>query len=336
MDAVLVTGAAGFIGFHLAQRLLADGHQVIGVDNLNEYYDPSLKAARLRQLQRDPRFTFVRLDLSDREATARFFADTRPARVAHLAAQAGVRYSLNHPHAYADSNLTGMLSVLEGCRHQRVSHLVFASTSSVYGANPDLPFSEHHGVDHPVSLYAATKRAGELMAHAYSHLFGLPVTSLRFFTVYGPWGRPDMALFLFTRAILEGRPIEVFSHGHAERDFTYVDDVVEAFVRVLARAPAAAPEAVERLRDPASSTAPFRIYNIGQQQPVSVMHLIDVLERALGRTAEKRFLPDQPGDVRVTHADASDLARDTGFAPRIPVEEGIPRFVAWYREFYGV
>lgn len=336
MTSILVTGAAGFIGFHLTQRLLADGRTVVGVDSLNEYYDPSLKAARLEQLVRHPRFRFVRLDLADRDGTRTLFEEVRPAIVAHLAAQAGVRYSLTNPHAYADSNLTGMLNVLEGCRQHSVGHLVFASTSSVYGLNPQLPFSEHHGADHPVSLYAATKRADELMAHSYSHLFALPVTALRFFTVYGPWGRPDMALFIFTRAILEGRPIEIFSHGKSERDFTYVDDVVEAFVRVLDRPPAAAPGDVERLRDPASSTAPFRIYNIGQQAPVPLLRMIEVLEHALGRRAERIYLPDQAGDVPVTYADVSDLERDTGFRPRVTIDEGVPRFVDWYRSHYGV
>jgi UDP-glucuronate 4-epimerase len=336
MNRVLVTGVAGFIGFHLGRRLLDEGKTVIGVDSLNEYYDPSLKAARLRQLEERKGFRFVKLDLADRDATARLFAEARPDIVAHLAAQAGVRYSLENPHAYADSNLTGFLNVLEGSRHQKVRHLVLASTSSVYGLNPTLPFSVHHGVDHPISLYAASKRADELMAHAYSHLFELPFTALRFFTVYGPWGRPDMALFIFTRAILEGRPIEIFSHGRSERDFTYVDDIVEAFVRVLDRPPAPAPRDAALLEDPAASTAPFRIYNIGQQAPVRLMHMVDVLERTLGKTAEKVFLPDQPGDVAMTYADVSDLEKATGFRPRVTVEEGVPRFVEWYREFYGV
>ncbi len=335
MSPILVTGAAGFIGFHLARRLVDDGAEVVGVDSVNDYYDRSLKEARLRELQTRPGFRFVRLDLAGQAETARLFDDVRPEKVAHLAAQAGVRYSLDHPHAYAESNLVAFLNILEGCRAHEVRHLVYASTSSVYGANPDLPFSEHRGVDHPVSLYAATKRANELMAHAYSHLFGIPVTGLRFFTVYGPWGRPDMALFLFTRAILAGRPIDVFNHGDQSRDFTYVDDIVEAFVRVLDHPPAAAPGALDRLRDPATSTAPFRVYNIGQQSPVALMDMIAVLERTLGRTAEKRFLPAQPGDVAATYADASDLERETGFRPRVTIEEGVPRFVSWYREFYG-
>jgi UDP-glucuronate 4-epimerase len=333
---VLVTGVAGFIGFHLARRLLDDGREVVGVDSLNEYYDPALKHARLGQLNGRAGFRFVHLDLAQRDETARLFAETRPRDVAHLAAQAGVRYSLENPHAYVDSNLVGFLNVLEGCRAVAVRHLVMASTSSVYGANLVMPFSEHHGVDHPISLYAATKRANELMAHSYSHLFAIPVTALRFFTVYGPWGRPDMALFLFTRAILEGRPIDVFNHGHMSRDFTYIDDIVEAFVRVLDRPPAPAPGATERLADPAVSVAPFRIYNAGQQAPVPLLRMIEVLEECLGRPATKRFLPLQPGDVAETSADVTDLERDVGFRPRVRIEEGIPRFVAWYREHYGV
>jgi UDP-glucuronate 4-epimerase len=336
MTPVLVTGAAGFIGFHLARRLLDDGREVVGVDSLNEYYDPTLKAARLREIEGRPGFRFVKLDLVDRDATARLFDDLQPKEVAHLAAQAGVGYSLQNPHAYADSNLVGFLNVLEGCRRVQSSHLVYASTSSVYGANTVMPFSEHHPVDHPISLYAATKRANELMAHSYSHLYGLPTTGLRFFTVYGPWGRPDMALFLFTRAMLEGRPIRIFSHGQSERDFTYVDDIVEAFVRVLAIPPAPSPADVGRLADPASSTAPFRIYNIAQQSPVPLMHLVEVLEKTLGMTAEKEFLPPQPGDVTRTWAEVTDLERDTGFRPRVSVEEGVPRFVSWYRGFYRV
>jgi len=336
MTPVLVTGAAGFIGFHLARRLLDDEQEVVGLDSMNEYYDLRLKEARLEQLVRRKGFRFVKLDLADREATARFFAELRPAQVAHLAAQAGVRYSLQHPHAYGQSNLVGFLNVLEGCRSSQSVHLVLASTSSVYGANPELPFSEHHSVDHPISLYAATKRADELMAHSYSHLFGLPITALRFFTVYGPWGRPDMALFLFTRAMLEGRPIEVFNHGRSARDFTYVDDIVEAFVRVMERPPKADADATRLLCDPAASTAPFRIYNIGQQSPVPLMRMIEVLETCLGVQAEKQFLPQQPGDVAITYADVGDLERHTGFRPRVSIEEGIPRFVSWYREFYGV
>jgi UDP-glucuronate 4-epimerase len=333
---ILVTGAAGFIGFHLSRRLLRDGHQLVGADSVNDYYDRRLKEARLAELAPMPGFRFERVDLADRHATDRLFASVRPARVAHLAAQAGVRYSLEAPHAYTESNFVGLGNVLEASRQTGVQHLVFASSSSVYGANPDLPFSEHHGADHPLSLYAASKRAGELMGHSYSHLFGLPFTALRFFTVYGPWGRPDMALFKFTKAILEGDPIEVYHHGESARDFTYVDDVVEAFTRVLDRPPVPAPDAVDRLRDPARGAAPFRVYNIGQQQPVRLTHMIEVLERSLGRKAERRVLPPQPGDVAVTSADGTDLERDTGFRPRVTVDEGVPRFVEWYRGFYNV
>lgn len=333
---VLVTGAAGFVGFHLSRRLLRDGRGVVGVDSMNAYYDPRLKEARLRELQAEPAFRFVRLDLADRQAVAQLFDDVRPDLVAHLAAQAGVRYSLEAPHAYTESNLVALGNVLEACRQHRVRHLTFASSSSVYGANPVLPFSEHHGADHPLSLYAATKRAGELMGYSYSHLFDLPFTALRFFTVYGPWGRPDMALFKFTKAILEGRPIEVFHHGESARDYTYVDDIVEAFIRVLDRPPRAAPGATERLTDPATGTAPFRVYNIGQQSPVRLTRMIEVLESTLGRTAQRVLLPPQPGDVAITTADGTDLERDTGFRPRVSIEEGIPRFVEWYRAFHAV
>jgi UDP-glucuronate 4-epimerase len=333
---ILVTGAAGFIGYHLSRRLLHDGHSVVGVDSMNDYYDRSLKDARLAELAPQPRFRFVQLDLSDREGTDRLFADVKPEYVAHLAAQAGVRYSLEAPHAYTSSNLVALGHVLESSRQHGVRHVVFASSSSVYGANPVIPFSEHHGADHPVSLYAATKRAGELMGHSYSHLFDLPFTALRFFTVYGPWGRPDMALFKFTKSILGGKPIEVYHHGESARDYTYIDDLVEAFVRVLDRPPMVAPDAVERLSDPATGTAPFRVYNIGQQAPVKLTRMIEVLETALGRRAERQLMPPQPGDVAITSADGSDLERDTGFRPRVPVEEGIPRFVEWYRGFYRV
>lgn len=335
MAPVLVTGAAGFVGFHLARRLLADGREVVGVDSLNDYYDRSLKDGRLELLQGHAGFRFVCMDLADRARTAALFDEVAPGVVAHLAAQAGVRYSLEAPHAYVDSNLVAFVNILEACRHHRVGHLVFASSSSVYGANPVLPFSEHHGADHPLSLYAATKRADELLAHSYSHLFGLPFTALRFFTVYGPWGRPDMALFRFTKAILAGEPINVYSHGQSSRDYTYIDDVIEAFARVLDLPPAPAPDDAARLADPATGTAPFRVYNIGQQSPVPLLRMIEVLETAIGRTAEKRLLPDQPGDVAVTSADGSDLARDTGFRPRVSIEEGIPRFVEWYRGHYG-
>lgn len=335
MAPVLVTGAAGFVGFHLARRLLADGREVVGVDSLNDYYDRSLKDGRLELLQGHAGFRFVCMDLVDRARTAALFDEVAPGVVAHLAAQAGVRYSLEAPHAYVDSNLVAFVNILEACRHHRVGHLVFASSSSVYGANPLLPFSEHHGADHPLSLYAATKRADELLAHSYSHLFGLPFTALRFFTVYGPWGRPDMALFRFTKAILAGEPIDVYSHGQSSRDYTYIDDVIEAFTRVLDLPPTPAPDDTARLADPATGTAPFRVYNIGQQSPVPLLRMIEVLETAIGRTAEKRLLPDQPGDVAVTSADGSDLERDTGFRPRVSIEEGIPRFVEWYRGHYG-
>lgn len=333
---VLVTGAAGFVGFHLSRRLLRDGRTVVGVDSVNAYYDPGLKEARLRELQKESGFRFIRLDLVDREATERLFAEVQPELVAHLAAQAGVRYSLEAPHAYTESNLVALGNVLESCRQHPVRHLTFASSSSVYGGNTVLPFSEHHGADHPLNLYAATKRAGELMGHSYSHLFDLPFTALRFFTVYGPWGRPDMALFKFTKAILEGQPIEVYHNGESSRDFTYIDDLVEALTRVLDRPPRPAPDAPERLRDPAAGTAPFRVYNVGQESPVKLTHMIDVLERTLGRTAERKVLPPQPGDVAATTADGTDLERDMGFRPRIGVEEGVPRFVEWYRGFYGV
>jgi UDP-glucuronate 4-epimerase len=333
---VLVTGAAGFIGYHVVHRLLTDGHRVIGVDNLSDYYDPALKQARLDRLAAHAEFGFERVDLSDRQAVAGLFRLHRPARVVHLAAQAGVRHSLSHPHAYIDANLVGFLNVLEGCRHQGVEHLVFASSSSVYGANTRLPFSTHDNVDHPLSLYAATKKANELMAHSYAHLYGLACTGLRFFTVYGPWGRPDMALFLFTRAILEGRPIDVFNQGRMQRDFTYVDDVVEGVVRVLAKAPAPDPAWSGDRPDPGTSLAPYRIYNIGNDRPVELLRYIEVLEKCLGRTAKKNFLPLQPGDVPVTRADIDDLARDFGYRPQTTIEDGVARFVEWYRTYYRV
>jgi UDP-glucuronate 4-epimerase len=336
MPPIIVTGAAGFVGFHLARRLLEDGRDVVGVDSLNEYYDPTLKAARLQILEQQKGFRFVRLDLADREGAKRLFADVGAESVAHLAAQAGVRYSMENPHVYADSNLVGFLNVLEGCRSNGTAHLVYASTSSVYGSNVDMPFTEHQGVDHPISLYAATKRANELMAHSYSHLYGLPTTGLRFFTVYGPWGRPDMMMFIFTKAILAGQPIQIFNHGESKRDFTYIDDIVEAFVRVLARPPQPAPDATDRLTDPASGTAPFRIFNIGQQTPVALMQVIELLERELGRTAIKEYLPPQPGDVSMTWADAGELERATGFRPRVGTEEGVKKFVEWYRSYYRI
>jgi UDP-glucuronate 4-epimerase len=319
---------------HVAQRLLARGDEVVGLDNVNAYYDPALKEARLARLLPDPRFRFERIDLADRDAMTRLFAQGRFQRVVHLAAQAGVRYSLQHPHAYTESNITGFLNVLEGCRHNACEHLVFASSSSVYGANRKLPFSEHDTTDHPVSLYAATKKANELMAHTYSHLYGLPATGLRFFTVYGPWGRPDMSAFIFTRAILAGRPIEVFNHGAMERDFTYIDDIVEGVVRTLDRVARGDPAADMVRPDPAVSTAPYRLYNIGNHSPVKLTAFIETLETALGRVAQKHLLPMQPGDVPATYADVADLQADVGFAPSTPLEVGIGRFVDWYRGYY--
>jgi UDP-glucuronate 4-epimerase len=336
MADVLLTGAAGFIGFHVAQRLLADGHHVLGLDNLNEYYDPTLKQARLDQLTPHAAFTFERLDVSDRAGMAELFRRHRPARVVHLAAQAGVRYSLRNPHAYVDANLVGFLNVLEGCRHHAVEHLVFASSSSVYGANTRLPFSVHDNVDHPLSLYAATKKANELMAHTYAHLYGLPCTGLRFFTVYGPWGRPDMALFLFAQAILEDRPIDVFNEGRMQRDFTYVDDIVEGLVRVLAKPPVPDPTWSGEHPDPGTSRAAYRVYNIGNDRPVELLRFIEVLEQCLGKRARKNLLPMQPGDVPATRADVTDLVRDVGYRPHTTVEEGVARFVSWYREYYRV
>ena len=332
---VLVTGAAGFIGSHVSQALLDRGDEVVGFDNLNDYYDPSLKEARLARLAGTDGFEMVRGDLADQAALDSAF-DLAPARVVHLAAQAGVRYSLTNPHAYVDTNVTGTLNVLEACRHRGTEHLVYASSSSVYGANTAMPFSVHHNVDHPVTMYAATKKANELMAHAYSHLFRIPVTGLRFFTVYGPWGRPDMAAFLFTRAILEGRPIDVFNRGAMRRDFTYVDDIVEGVVRVLDRVPEADPSWTGDAPDPASSAAPYRLYNIGNNSPVELMDLIAAIEKALGLPAELNLLPMQPGDVPATYADVDDLVRDVGFSPATPIDVGIGRFVAWYREYYGV
>jgi len=331
---ILVTGAAGFIGMHVAQRLLERDHDIVGVDNLNDYYDPKLKQARLARLQSHARFAFHPLDVSDTQAILALFAAERFDRVVHLAAQAGVRYSFHNPQAYVQSNVSGFLSILEACRHRGCGHLVYASTSSVYGANRHLPFSVHDNTDHPVSLYAATKKANELMAHTYSHLFALPVTGLRFFTVYGPWGRPDMSLALFTQAILEGRPIDVFNHGEMERDFTYIDDIVEGVVRTLDVIPQA-DQSVDMTRpDPATSTAPYRLYNIGNNRPVRLTEFIETLERALGRSAVKNLLPMQPGDVQATYADIDALRDATGFSPNTPLEDGIRRYVAWYREYY--
>jgi UDP-glucuronate 4-epimerase len=333
---ILVTGAAGFIGMATALRLLARGDEVVGLDNLNDYYAVSLKNDRLRRLDCQPGFRFVRIDVADRPAIATLFADERFDRVVHLAAQAGVRYSLHNPSAYADSNLLGFVNILEGCRHHQVQHLVYASSSSVYGGNTKMPFSERDGVDHPVSLYAATKKANELMAHSYSHLYRLPTTGLRFFTVYGPWGRPDMALFLFTQAILAGRPIDVFNHGRMQRDFTYVDDIVEGLIRVLDRIATADPAYVSDAADPATSSAPYRVFNIGNHDPVPLLDFIGAIEDALGKTAEKRLLPMQDGDVMATYADTSLLNDWIGFAPATSVREGVGRFVAWYRDYYQV
>ena len=331
----LVTGSAGFIGATLALRLLERGDEVVGLDNLNDYYDVNLKRARLARLQAYPGFTEVRASLEDRAALARTFAQHPPQRVVNLAAQAGVRYSIQNPYAYVDSNLVGFLNVLEACRHHQVEHLVYASTSSVYGANTRMPFSVHDNVDHPLSLYAATKKANELMAHTYSHLYGLPTTGLRFFTVYGPWGRPDMALFLFTRAILAGEPIDVFNHGHHRRDFTYVDDIVEGVIRTLDRVATANADWSSDAPDPATSRAPYRLYNIGSHRPVELLRYIEVLEDCLGRKAKMELLPLQAGDVPDTEADVSDLVADVGYRPRVPVEEGVARFVDWYRAYYG-
>lgn len=333
---VLVTGAAGFIGMHVSQILLARGDQVVGLDNLNDYYDPTLKHARLARLSGKPGFEFVQMDVADRTGIAELFAKHGFDRVVHLAAQAGVRYSLVNPHAYIESNIVGFTNILEGCRHSGVKHLAYASSSSVYGGNTHMPFSEHHGVDHPVSLYAATKKANELMAHTYSHLFNLPTTGLRFFTVYGPWGRPDMALFLFTKAILAGEPIKVFNHGKMIRDFTYIDDIAEGVVRVLDRTATADPAYDPVQADPARSNAPYRVFNIGNHAPIPLMDFIGAIEQAVGREAVKEFLPLQDGDVPATHADVEELAAWTGFRPAMPVPEGIRRFVAWYRDYYQV
>jgi UDP-glucuronate 4-epimerase len=333
---VLVTGAAGFIGFHVSKALLARGDEVLGLDNVNAYYDPALKEARLGQLRGRPGFEFVRLDLADRGGMEAMFARAKVERVVHLAAQAGVRYSIENPHAYVDSNVVGFLHVLEGCRRHGVEHLVYASSSSVYGANTAMPFSVHDNVDHPLSLYAASKKANELMAHVYASLYGLPVTGLRFFTVYGPWGRPDMALFLFTRNILAGEPIDVYNHGHHKRDFTYVDDIVDGVVRALDRVATPNPDWTGDQPDPGTSRWPYRLYNIGNNRPIELMRYIEVIEQTLGRVAEKRFLPMQPGDVPETCADIDDLARDTGYKPATPVETGVPRFIEWYRAYYGV
>jgi len=333
-QAVLVTGAAGFIGFHVAQRLLAQGREVVGVDSVNDYYDPVLKQARLALLSRDPKFSFIKLDLADRAATAALFAQYGFAEVVHLAAQAGVRYSLQNPHAYVDANLQGFINVLEGCRHNACKHLLFASSSSVYGANTKLPFSVHDNVDHPVSLYAASKKANELMAHSYSHLFRMPTTGLRFFTVYGPWGRPDMAMFIFAKAILAGEPVKLFNHGRMRRDFTYIDDVAEAVVRLIGRPPQGEPDWNGDKPDPATSKAPWKVFNIGNNNPEELTHVVALLEKEFGRAAKKDMLPMQPGDVEATYADIAALEREIGFKPGTSIEEGIARFAAWYREFH--
>jgi UDP-glucuronate 4-epimerase len=336
MSKICLTGAAGFIGFHTGRRLLARGDTVVGIDNLSDCYDVRLKEDRLAQLQGEAGFRFQRLDMACRDAVAELFERQRFERVVHLAAQAGVRYSLVNPHAYADSNLVGFLNVLEGCRWSGVQHLLYASSSSVYGANRCLPFSVGDNVDHPLSLYAATKRSNELMAHAYSHLFGLPATGLRLFTVYGPWGRPDMAIYLFTKAILEGRPIDVFNHGKIRRDFTYVDDVVEAIVRLVDRPPESPSAPSKTCPEPGTSTAPYKIYNIGNSRPEELLHVIETLERCLGRQALKRMLPAEPGDVPETCADVDELIRDVGFRPSTPIEAGIAKFVEWYRGYHRV
>lgn len=335
-DKILVTGTAGFIGFHLCRRLLKDGYSVVGIDNLNNYYDVNLKKNRLAQLDGTPEFRFFKLDLADREGIGNLFAEEKFALVAHLAAQAGVRYSLTNPHAYVDSNLVGFTNILEACRHNDVRHLTYASSSSVYGANTCMPFSIHHNVDHPVSLYAATKKANELMAHTYAHLYGLPCTGLRFFTVYGPWGRPDMALFLFTDAILNDKPIDVYNFGKMQRDFTYIDDIIEGVVRTLLHTATPNSDWNGADPDPGTSKAPYRLYNIGNNNPVELMDLIATLENTLGKTAKKNLMPIQPGDVPATYADVDALIKDVGFKPDTSIQEGVEKFVEWYRSYYKI
>jgi UDP-glucuronate 4-epimerase len=332
---ILVTGAAGFIGFHLCRRLLQDGCNVAGLDNVNDYYDPQLKNDRLAQLKQHANFKFFQTDLADVEGLNQIFSETPIDAVVNLAAQAGVRFSLINPQAYVNSNLVGFVNILEACRHNQIQHLVFASSSSVYGANTKMPFSVHHNVDHPVSLYAASKKANELMAHTYSHLFKLPCTGLRFFTVYGPWGRPDMALFLFTKAILEDKPIDVFNHGKMQRDFTYIDDIVEGIVRVLDKVPAPDPQWSGDHPDPGSSYAPYKIYNIGNNNPVQLSDFISEIERAIGKTAVKNYMDIQPGDVPATYADIDSLKADVGFKPVTPLSQGIQKFIAWYKAYYA-
>jgi UDP-glucuronate 4-epimerase len=335
-DAILVTGAAGFIGFHVAQRLLSDGKEVVGLDIVNDYYDPKLKEARLDILKRQPKFAFVKLDLANRDAMKALFAEYRFPVVIHLAAQAGVRYSLQNPYAYIDANIAGFINVLEGCRHNDCRHLLFASSSSVYGANTKLPFSVQDNVDHPISLYAASKKANELMAHAYSHLYGIPATGLRLFTVYGPWYRPDMALFIFAKAIRNGGPIRLFNNGNMRRDFTYIDDVVEAVVRIMDRPAQGNPTWSGAKPDPATSAAPWKIYNIGNSRPEELLHVVSLLEKELGRSAVKEMLPMQAGDIPATYADIEDLARDVGFRPATTIEEGIGHFAKWFREYHKI
>lgn len=331
---ILVTGAAGFIGFHVCRKLLEEGHVVVGLDNLNNYYEVTLKEDRLKQLVSWSGYRYVKVDLADREEITRLFAEEGFDRVVNLAAQAGVRYSLENPHAYVDSNLVGFMNVLEGCRQNKIEHLVYASSSSVYGANETMPFSEEDNVDHPVSLYAATKKANELMAHTYSHLYGIPTTGLRFFTVYGPWGRPDMSPFLFTRAILESKPLKVYNYGKHRRDFTYIDDIVQGVLLALAHIPKGNPTWSGLSPDPSSSRAPWKIYNIGNSQPVELLHYIQVIERALGKTTKKELLPLQLGDVTHTYADVTALQRDTGYKPRFSIEEGVEEFIRWYKSYY--
>ena len=334
MAKILVTGAAGFIGFHLSKRLLERGDDVVGLDNLNDYYDVQLKHNRLKQLENNPAFRFIKMDLADRNGVAELFSAEKFDKVINLAAQAGVRYSITNPHAYIDSNLVGFINILEGCRHNTVKHLIYASSSSVYGANTSMPFSIHDNVDHPVSLYAATKKANELMAHTYSSLYGLPTTGLRFFTVYGPWGRPDMALFLFTKAILEGKPIDVYNHGKMQRDFTYIDDIIEGVVRVTDQIAAPNPAWSGTTPDPATSYAPYRLYNIGNNNPVELIQFIETIEQQLGKQAVKNMLPLRAEDVPATAADVADLMQDVGFKPNTTIAVGISKFVAWYREYY--
>lgn len=330
----MVTGAAGFIGFHLCNQLLEEGDEVVGIDNLNDYYDVTLKKARLAQLENKKNFRFIKLSLEEKEGVLSLFNSKAFDVVVNLAAQAGVRYSLINPYAYLDSNIFGFLNILEGCRHAKVKHLVFASSSSVYGLNTRMPFSVHQNVDHPISLYAATKKANELMAHSYSYLFGIPTTGLRFFTVYGPWGRPDMALFLFTKAILENRPIDIYNFGNMERDFIYIDDIIEGLIRVIKKIPNADPQWSGEIPDPATSAAPFKLYNVGNNNPVKLLNLIEVLEACLGKKAKKNFLPIQPGDVPATSADVENFIKDVDFKPTTPIEEGVKNFVDWYQGYY--